>query len=82
MKTQEYINNINGWTQENKMLLNQKKSNGMIFNFCKDFKFTTRIQIENQTMEIVKEAKLLGVMLNDQLSWDDNTAHRVQSSNS
>ena len=82
MKTQEYINNINGWTQENKMLLNQKKSNGMIFNFCKDFKFTTRIQIENQTMEIVKEAKLLGVMLNDQLTWDDNTAYLVKRANS
>ena len=64
------------------MLLNQKKSNGMIFNFCKDLKFTTRIQIENQTMEIVRKAKLLGVMLNDQLTWDDNTAYLVKRSNS
>ena len=58
------------------------ESNGMIFNFCKDLKFTTRIQIENQTMEIVRKAKLLGVMLNDQLTWDDNTAYLVKRSNS
>ena len=78
MKKQEYINKIYDWTQENKMVLNQKKSNAMIFNFCKDFKFTTRIQISNQTMDIVNEAKLLGVMLNDKLTWDDNTAYLVQ----
>ena len=82
MNKQEYINKIYDWTQENKMMLNQKKSNAMIFNFCKDFKFTTRIQIRNQTMDIVNEAKLLGVMLNDQLTWDDNTAYLVKRSNS
>ena len=33
-------------------------------------------------MDIVNEAKLLGVMLNDKLTWDDNTAYLVQRANS
>ena len=64
------------------MVLNKKKSNAMIFNFCKDFQFTSNIKIENEEMEIISKTKLLGVMINDSLTWDDNTKYLVQRANS
>ena len=52
MKTQQYINQISEWTKEKKMKLNQKKCNGMIFNFCKEYQFTCKILIENEEIGI------------------------------
>ena len=36
LSTQQDLNKISQWTKTNKMLLNTKKTNGMIINFCKD----------------------------------------------
>ena len=64
------------------MLLNKKKCNAMIFNFCRDYQFTSKILIENEEMEIVSQTKLLGVIVNNNLTWDDNTKYLVQRANS
>ena len=82
MKTQQYMTSISEWTKANKMLLNKKKCNAMIFNFCKEYQFTSKIQIENEEMEIVSQTKLLGVIVNNKLTWDDNTKYLVQRANS
>ena len=71
--TQDYINKICAWTPENKIQLNKKKSNAMIFNFIYNLQFTTRLEMEGENIEIIKETKLLGVMVNDRLNWDSNT---------
>ena len=81
LKTQEYLNKINGWTLDNKMVLNKKKCQGMIFNFTKEYQFTSRTKIEDETVEIIKETKLLGVIVNDQLSWDSNTHYLTTRAN-
>ena len=52
LHTQLYLDKISQWTNTNKMVLNQKKSNAMIFNFTKDFQFTSRTKIENETIDI------------------------------
>ena len=67
--------------QHKQMVLNQKKSNVMIFNFTKDFQFTSRTKIENETINIVKQTKLLGVIVTDTLSWDENTSDLVKRAN-
>ena len=45
------------------MQLNTKKTKEMLFNFITKHQFSTRVAVENDTMEIVKEAKLLGVII-------------------
>ena len=45
----------------------------MIFNASKNHQFNTRLEIEGQTIEQGKEAKLLGVIIRDDLSWKSNT---------
>ena len=63
------------------MILNQKKTKAMIFNFTEKYKFSTRLQLNNENNEIVKQAKLLGVIISDDLKWDENTSYLVRKAN-
>ena len=63
-QNQDYLNKISKWTSENKMELNQKKSQAMIFNFTKQFQFTSRTEMNGHSIAIISETKLLGVMIN------------------
>ena len=81
LKTQSYLNQISGWTRDNKMELNRKKSNAMVFNFTKNYQFSSRAKIDNDVIDIVTETKLLGVIVNDKLSWDSNTSFIVKKAN-
>ena len=67
LKSQEYLHQINKWTEENLMELNVKKTKSMIFNFSKKHKFTTDIMLKNQRIEIVNQANLLGLILTSDL---------------
>ena len=55
------------------MLLNEKKSQTMIFNTTQKYKFSTRILMRNTPMELVEETKLLGCIISSDLSWKSNT---------
>ena len=82
MKTQQFMRNISEWTNENKMRLNTRKTKAMVFNFTNDYQFSSRVQLDNEVVEIVKEARLLGVIINDKLTWDPNTDYIVKRANS
>ena len=81
LKTQDYLNKICEWTSANKMELNKKKSQAMLFNFTKEFQFNSRPVMEDEVLEVIKETKLLGVMVNDKLTWDGNTSYLVKRAN-
>ena len=82
LRTQDTINKISEWTGCNKMVLNQKKSNIMLFNQTHKFQFQTRISMNGETLLIVESAKLLGTVISSDLSWDENTADIVKKSQS
>ena len=71
--SQENLDKISNWTRNQEMRLNCEKTKYMIFNPSKNHQFNTRLEIEGQTIEQVKEAKLLGVIIRDDLSWKSNT---------
>ena len=81
VKTQEYLKEINVWTESKKMQLNQKKTKSLIFNFTKDKQFTTDLKLKGETVEIVREAKLLGVIITSDLKWEKNTNHIIRNAN-
>ena len=60
------------------MILNQKKTKVMIFNFTNNYQFTTRLSLNEENLEVVKNTKLLGIMLNDKLTWDENTEYLIK----
>ena len=82
LESQKYLEKINSWTKKKKMILNLKKTKNMIFNCTKKYPFTTRLQIENTNIEVVKEMKLLGTKITDDLKWNSNTKMLVKKANS
>ena len=79
--TQKRVDAICEWTQKNKMKLNHKKSNIMIFNNTKHFKFSTRIAMNGEILPVVKKTKILGTILTDDLKWNVNTSELVKKGN-
>ena len=78
IQSQQYLDKIEDWTNANKSKLNVKKSNVMIFNFTKDFQFSTRLYLENTLLEIIDETKLLGTIISSDLKWYQNTESLVK----
>ena len=50
----------------------------MIFNFTDKYKFTTNLNSNDENLEVVKQAKLFGVIISDDLKWDKNTEYLVK----
>ena len=70
---QESIDKTADWTSMNCMKINSKKSKEMIISFIQDVNFkkcVPNIIIEGIPVEVVKHAKLLGVILSDDLTWN------------
>ena len=74
LKSQEHLEKISSWTDEKKMKLNTDKTNYMVFNFSKKFQFNTRLRLNEEKLDQVHQAKLLGLIIRDDLSWKANTA--------
>ena len=80
-KSQEWLNQINSWTVDQKMEINEKKTKTMLFNFSKNYQFTTRLKLKEQNIEVIENAKLLGTIVSNDLKWDLNTANLVKRAN-
>ena len=81
LKTQDSLNRIAEWTKKNQMLLNIQKTKTMNFNFTTKHKFASRLMVENEVLDTIEETKLLGVIIDDSLSWDANTKYIVRRAN-
>ena len=53
----------------------------MNFNFTTKHRFASRLMVENEVLESIDEPKLLGVIINNSLSWDANTKYIVRRAN-
>ena len=81
LKTQKYVEDINCWTEMNKMVLNPKKTKNIIFNFTKNNQFATNIQLKGEKIDTVEETKLLGTIITSDLKWKRNTEEIVKDAN-
>ena len=50
----------------------------MIINFTDKYQFNTRLSLENNPIEQVSQDSLLGVVINDKLTWESNTEFIVR----
>ena len=67
------LGNIGNWLKTNKLTLNVKKSNLILFNIKKNPKLisgTNRIYIGSDQLEHKETAKYLGVYFDKKLSWN------------
>ena len=81
LESQQHLNDLGQWTDDHMMKLNPKKCKNLIFNFTNNHQFSTALHVNNHEVETVKEAKLLGSILTDDLKWSKNTEEIVKSSN-
>ena len=81
LKSQNWLNQINNWTNNQKMLINENKTKNMFFNFTKKYQFCSRLKINNQNIETLKKTKLLGTIITDDLRWEENTKYLVKRAN-
>ena len=70
LRSQKDLEKIGEWTKKQKMKLNLKKTKNMIFNYSRKYKFSTQVSLEHENIETVKEAKLLGTIITDDLKWN------------
>ena len=75
---QDHLNQINTWTHNQKMKINETKTKSMIFNFTTNYQFNTRLRLEGKNIDTVQETKLLGTIITDNLKWDKNTENIVK----
>ena len=81
LKSQNWLNQINNWTNNQKMLINENKTKNMVFNFTKKYQSCSRLKINNQNIETLKKTKLLGTIITDDLRWEENTKYLVKRAN-
>ena len=67
-KSQTYLNEINKWTEEHKMIISQNKTKAMIINYTDNHQFATRLELKGENIEIVDQIKILGMIVTNQLS--------------
>ena len=79
LNSQQYLDNLSKWTEENQMKLNVKKSKYMVINFTRNYQFSTRLVLNGANLEEVKETKLLGLILRNDLKWHSNTEKLVKN---
>ena len=63
------------------MVISEKKTKAMIFNFTENYKFTTRIKLKGSNIEVVDSMKILGTVVNNKLSWDENCSLIIKKVN-
>ena len=51
----------------------------MVFNFTRNYQFSTSLQLDGKIIKTVHQAKLLGTIISIDLSWDQNTRESVRN---
>ena len=77
----ESVDIASKWTEENYMKLNNEKSKEMIISFAKNGNFRhtiPNIKIDGIDVEQVDNAKLLGVTISHDLSWNKHVENIVK----
>ena len=81
LQSQKWLDEINEWTLNQKMLINEKKTKTIIFNYTDNYQFTTRLSINDNNIEVIDSTRLLGTIISRDLRWDLNTAAIVKKAN-
>ena len=65
------------WSKENKFQLNPKKCKELRINFTKQSHSYEPVRINDQCLELVKSAKILGMLITDDLKWNSHIENTV-----
>ena len=63
------------------MIISEKKTKAMIFNFTDNYQFTTRLHLKGTNIDVVDKMKILGTIVDSRLSWDANCSLIIKKVN-
>ena len=72
---------LSEWSRENNMKFNIKKSKELVFSFRKSMDEVPFLEVEGNTIERVKEVKVLGVVLRGDLKWNSHVEYMLRKAN-
>ena len=71
---QYYLDDAEKFAFENKMKVNPKKTKIILFNKSRKFDFPPELKLSGgEFLEVVPDVKLVGVIVDQRLSWQRNT---------
>ena len=77
-KTQNNLNEVSRWTDDHMMTINVKKTNYMLFTRTKT-DFATRLMLNGVKIDQIKEQKICGLWITDNLRWEKNSRELAKS---
>ena len=77
---QDTLNNLIAWTNTNHVTINHKKTVVMHFNLATTPTPAPALTLDTHTLDVVTTTKLLGVIIDDKLSWGDHVSAVIKSS--
>ena len=80
LKSQDWLNQINDWTDRQQMIINQNKTKLMIFNYTEKYQFSTRLTLKGENVEVIDSAKLLGTIITSDLKWGKKHSNHCKKS--
>ena len=72
---QSYVNQAVSWSTTNKMIPNVDKTKDMVISFHKQPIVIPPITLEGVEIDRVKSVKLLGIIVTDKVTWNENTTY-------
>ena len=72
---QNLIDQTVSWSSANKMIPNIDKTKDMIISFLKQPMDIPPVTIQGIDLERVSNVKLLGIIINNKLTWTENTTY-------
>ena len=80
LKSQTYLEDLNKWSQNQKMEISQTKTKAMVINFTENYQFNTRLKLNGENIEVVDKMKILGTIVNNTLTWEENCSQLIKKS--
>lgn len=77
---QHAVDQVNQWSQENLLQLNCEKTKEMIISFRRHLPCFPPSQIDGNPIERTTSVKLLGLIINNKLTWNDHVEELVKKS--
>ena len=75
---QKELNKLSEFSINHEMSINKQKSKVMIFNTARKFDCLPNLSIQSDNLEVVESMKLLGVIVQSDMRWGQNTEYVCQ----
>ena len=77
-KSQKAVDAIYDWSKENLFQLNGEKTKELVISFSRDSPQLPRVCIDGTPIKTIQSTKLLGLTINDTLTWNDHIEELVK----